>query len=109
MAEYRYCREYVHNKKTKLNILIVDDDENSAELFKNALLKAPLYKAGKILTFYKAVQVGAAPLRIELVVRNPEFFGQMQYAFFENVLRKDVDLKSTPVEFKSRTKKAPVI
>jgi CheY-like chemotaxis protein len=37
MSEYRYCREYVRNKKTKLNILIVDDDENSAELFKNII------------------------------------------------------------------------
>jgi len=78
------------------------------ELFKNALLKAPLFKCGKELTFYKAVQVGSAPLRIELVVRNPEFFGPMQYSFFENVLRKDTDLQSTPVEIKSRTKKAPV-
>jgi len=79
------------------------------ELFKNALLRAPLYKAGKVLTFYKAVQVGAAPMRIELVVRNPEFFGQMQFSFFENVLRKEVNLKSMPIEFKARTKKGPVV
>lgn len=79
------------------------------ELFKNALLRAPLYKAGKILTFYKAVQVGAAPMRIELVVRNPEFFGQMQFSFFENVLRKEVNMKSMPIEFKARTKKGPVV
>jgi CheY-like chemotaxis protein len=37
MSEYRYCREYSHNKKSKLHILIVDDDVNSAELFKHII------------------------------------------------------------------------
>jgi len=78
-----------------------------SELFKQALLKHPLYKNGRILTFYKAVQIGSAPIRIELVVRNPELFGQMQTSFFENVLRKAVDLKSVPVLFTLRTKKQP--
>lgn len=75
------------------------------DLFKQALFKTPLYKNGKILTFYKAIQTSAAPIRIDLVVRNPEFFGQNQFAFFENVLRKDVNLKSVPVIFNVRTKK----
>ncbi len=76
-----------------------------SDLFKEALLKTPLYKNGKILTFYKAVQTSAAPLRIDLVVRNPELFGQNQFSFFENVLRKAVNLKSVPVIFNTRTKK----
>ena len=75
------------------------------DLFKNALLKAPLYKNGKILTFYKAVQTSSAPIRIDLVVRNPELFGQNQTSFYENVLRKAVNLKSVPVIFNLRTKK----
>lgn len=75
------------------------------DLFKEALLKTPLYKNGKILTFYKAIQTSAAPMRIDLVVRNPELFGQNQFAFFENVLRKAVNLKSVPVIFNVRTKK----
>lgn len=75
------------------------------DLFKNALLQTPLYKNGKILTFYKAIQTSAAPMRIDLVVRNPELFGQNQFAFFENVLRKAVNLKSVPVIFNTRTKK----
>lgn len=37
MSEYRYCREYIHNKKSKLHILIVDDDANSSELFKSII------------------------------------------------------------------------
>ncbi|MDP3788342.1 MAG: ribosome biogenesis GTPase Der [Candidatus Chromulinivorax sp.] len=76
-----------------------------SDLFKEALLKTPLYKNGKILTFYKAIQTSAAPMRIDLVVRNPELFGQNQFAFFENVLRKAVNLKSVPVIFNTRTKK----
>jgi len=79
------------------------------DLFKNALLKAPLYKNGKILTFYKAIQTSAAPIRIDLVVRNPELFGQNQISFYENVLRKAVNLKSVPVIFNLRTKKGAAI
>jgi GTP-binding protein len=75
------------------------------ELFKQALLKTPLYKNGNILTFYYANQIGTAPIRIELVVKNPELFSQMQISFFENVLRKAVNLKSVPVLFTLRTKK----
>lgn len=79
------------------------------DLFKQALLKAPLYKNGKILTFYKAIQTSAAPMRIDLIVRNPELFGQNQLAFYENVLRKAVNLKSVPVIFNLKTKKGPAI
>ena len=79
------------------------------DIFKQALIRTPLYKSGKILTFYKAIQTSAAPMRIELVVRNPEYFNQNQFAFFENVLRKAVDLKSVPVIFSARTKKGPVV
>ncbi|MBP6869733.1 ribosome biogenesis GTPase Der [Candidatus Babeliales bacterium] len=75
------------------------------DLFKVALLRTPLYKNGKILTFYKAIQTSAAPMRIDLIVRNPEFFGQNQFAFYENVLRKAINLKSVPVIFNVRTKK----
>ena len=34
---YNYCSEYKYNKQNKLNILIVDDDINSSELFKEIL------------------------------------------------------------------------
>jgi len=34
---YNYCVDYTYNKKNKLNILIVDDDTNSSELFKEIL------------------------------------------------------------------------
>ncbi len=79
------------------------------DLFKEALTKTPLYKNGKMLTFYKAEQTSAAPMRIDLVVRNPELFGQNQFAFYENVLRKAVNLKSVPVIFNVRTRKGPSV
>jgi predicted GTPase len=44
-------------------------------------------------------------MRIDLIVRNPEFFGQNQFSFYENVLRKAINLKSVPVIFNVRTKK----
>jgi len=34
---YNYCVDYTYSKKNKLNILIVDDDTNSSELFKEIL------------------------------------------------------------------------
>lgn len=34
---YNYCVEYSYIKKNKLNILIVDDDKNASELFKEIL------------------------------------------------------------------------
>jgi len=34
---YNYCVEYSYIKKQKLNILIVDDDNNSSDLFKEIL------------------------------------------------------------------------
>ena len=84
-------------------------DAYLSDLFKEALLKTPLYKNGKILTFYKAIQVGAAPMRIDLVVRNPELFGQNQISFFENVVRKSMNLKSVPTIFNMRTKKGTAL
>ncbi len=37
MSEYRYKTSNTYNKRIKLNILIVDDDENASELFKEML------------------------------------------------------------------------
>lgn len=69
------------------------------ELFLQALIKRPLYKNGNLLIFNHARQIGAGPMRIELIVRNPELFSDMQFAFFENVLRRKLNLKSVPIMF----------
>lgn len=75
------------------------------DLFLQALIKKPLYKNGKLLLFHHARQIGAGPIRIELIVANPEFFSTTQLGFFENVLRKKIELKSVPVLFYVRSKK----
>jgi len=67
------------------------------DIFMDALKRNPLYKIGKRLTFYKARQVGSAPLRIELVVANKILFESHHLAYFENILRKQQDLKSVPI------------
>lgn len=85
------------------------DEVTLTDVFKQALIKTPLYRNGQLLTFYKAIQTSATPMRIELVVRNPEFFGQNQFSFFENVVRKAYNLKSVPVLFSARTKKGPAV
>ncbi|MFA5999142.1 MAG: ribosome biogenesis GTPase Der [Candidatus Babeliales bacterium] len=80
-------------------------DRYLTDLFMDALVKTPLYKNGQRLTFHKAHQVGAAPLRIELIVRNTEIFEENHRAFFENILRKAQDLKSVPMFFYAKAKR----
>ena len=75
------------------------------DIFMEALKKNPLYKIGKRLNFYKARQVGGAPLRIELVVSNKPLFEDHHLAYFENILRKHQNLKSVPVFFYLTEKK----
>ncbi|MBP9765007.1 ribosome biogenesis GTPase Der [Candidatus Babeliales bacterium] len=72
-------------------------DRFLSDLFIEALAKAPLFKNQQQLFLYKARQVGNAPMRIELILRNAVIFEKSHQAFFENVLRKAVDLKSVPV------------
>ncbi|HSW75754.1 MAG TPA: ribosome biogenesis GTPase Der [Candidatus Saccharimonadales bacterium] len=80
-------------------------DRYLTDLFMDALVKTPLYKNGQRLTFHKAHQIGTAPLRIELIVRNTEIFEENHRAFFENILRKAQDLKSVPIFFYAKAKK----
>lgn len=80
-------------------------DRYLTDLFMDALVKTPLYKNGQRLTFHKAHQVGSAPLRIELILRNTEIYEENHRAFFENVLRKAQDMKSLPMFFYAKAKR----
>lgn len=80
-------------------------DRYLTDLFMDKLQRTPLYKVGQRLNFYGAHQVGSAPLRIELTVRNKQLFEDHHLAYFENVLRKDQDLRSVPVFFYLKEKK----
>lgn len=75
------------------------------DIFMQAVKKTPLFKIAKRLNFYNARQVGAAPLRIELLVSNKELWEDQHLAFFENVLRKEENLKSVPIFFYLKEKK----
>lgn len=75
------------------------------DIFMDAVTRTPLYKNNIRLTLFKAKQVGAAPLRIELLVRNKQLFEPNHIAFFENVLRKKENLTSVPIFFYLKEKK----
>src|SRR3990167_9149539 len=79
-------------------------DRFLTDLFVAAISKTPLFKNGQQIFLYKARQVGNAPMRIELIVKNVVIFDVSHKAFFENVLRKAVDLKSVPVFFYEKTR-----
>lgn len=75
------------------------------DIFMAAVKKTPLYKIRQRLNFYKATQVGSAPIRIELLVGNKELWEDHHLTFFENVLRKEQNLKSVPISFYLKEKK----
>ena len=79
-------------------------DRYLTDLFVAAISKTPIFKNGQQIFLYKARQVGNAPMRIELVVKNVVIFEENHKAFFENVLRKAVDLKSVPIFFYEKTR-----
>lgn len=68
-------------------------------LFKEALVRTPLFHKTQRLNVHWARQLSSAPLTILLMVNEPAWFGESQRAFFENILRKQYDLKGVPVRF----------
>jgi GTP-binding protein len=68
-------------------------------VLKEALLRTPLFHKTQRLDVHWARQLSSAPMTILLMVNEPQWFGESQLAFFENVLRKNYDLKGVPVRF----------
>jgi len=79
-------------------------DRYLSDLFIEAISKKPLFKNQSQIYVHKAKQIGYAPMRIELIVRNAVIFEKTHTAFFENVLRKAQSLKSVPVLWTIKTK-----
>ena len=73
--------------------------EELVVLFKQALIRTPLYKQGQALRLMSAKQLKTAPMTIVLYVDNPVWYGPTQLGFFENVLRSHTDLRGVPVQF----------
>lgn len=80
------------------------EDEELSFLFKEALVRKPLYHKTIPLIVYKAKQGATAPITIILIVNHPQWFGESQLGFFENLMRKKYDLHGVPVRFLSRKK-----
>lgn len=72
------------------------------QLFKAALERTPLIRCQQRLKVYSAKQVATKPPTIRLNVNNPEWFESSQLSFFENLLRKNYDLKGVPVQFSAK-------
>jgi len=72
-------------------------DEDLTLMCKEALQRKPLYHNEQRLEVKWAKQVKAAPISIVLKVNVHQWFGQSQLTFFENVLRKQLDLVGVPV------------
>ncbi|MCF7899910.1 ribosome biogenesis GTPase Der [Candidatus Babeliales bacterium] len=68
-------------------------------LFKNTLERTPLIRNTQRLKVYSAKQVAQKPPTIRLNVNNAQWFESSQLSFFENLLRKNYELKSIPVKF----------
>ena len=81
-------------------------DEELFLLFKEALIKKPLYRAQQRLIIYHVKQVRMGPITIELTVGEPKWFGPSQLGFLDGILRKQSDLKGVPVKFVLRKKRA---
>ena len=74
-------------------------------LMKEALLLKPLYHKTVLLRLYKVKQIKSAPITLVFFVNEPKWFGPSQFGYFENVLRKQYDLKGVPIKFIARSQK----
>ncbi len=68
-------------------------------LLRGHLEKRPLYHKENLLVLYDVRQIAMAPTTLLLTVNVPDWFGESQLQFFENILREQYDLKSAPVKF----------
>lgn len=75
------------------------DDSVLTNLFMTSILKKPLYNKTRLLKLFKVRQIKNAPIIIELVVNEPDWFQESQLKFFENILRNNFDLTGIPVKF----------
>ena len=71
-------------------------------LFKEGLDRTPLYHSQQRLKLFSAKQIGVRPPLIRMNVNEPAWFGDSQRSFFENLLRKQYNLKGVPVLFAVR-------
>ena len=74
-------------------------------LIKEALIRKPLFHKTGRLHVYKVKQIKTAPATLIFYVNQPKWFGPSQFGYFENIMRKQYDLKGVPIKFISRAQK----
>jgi len=79
--------------------LVQFSEDDLTQLFKQALLRRPLYKQEHQLKVRDSKQIKAGPPTISLHVNFSQFFGDRELAYFDRVLRAKYDLKSVPIRF----------
>lgn len=75
------------------------DGQQLSVTLKEALVRRPLYHKTERLRLYSVKQVGSAPITIVLTVNQPDWFGESQLKYFENVMRQNYDLVGVPIRF----------
>jgi len=80
-------------------------DDDLTFLLKEALERRPLYHKTMRLVLRGVRQLSTAPITLLLLVNVPDWFGPSQLGYFDNVLRKQFNLKGVPVRFVVRKKK----
>jgi len=71
-------------------------NEDLAFLFKENLARKPLFHKTMSLVIRHVRQVSTAPITLLLIVNVPKWFGKSQLGFFENLLRRNFDLRGVP-------------
>ena len=75
-------------------------DTQLNELVKEEFTKKPLYHTKIQLKLFKIRQIKDAKVpTFQIFVNHPEWFGNSQLGFIENILRKNFDLKGCPIVF----------
>jgi len=73
-------------------------------LFKESLIRKPLYHKTQLLKIHWVKQIKSAPITFVMQVNQAKWFGPSQLSYFENILRKKYDLRGVPIKFIVRGK-----
>jgi GTP-binding protein len=75
------------------------DQNTLTQLFKEAIIHKPMYHHKKLLTVFSVHQISTAPITIVIHANFPQWFGDSELGFFENIMRKKFDLQGVPLKF----------
>lgn len=79
-------------------------DDDLSLLFKEALVRRPLYRNTNPLRVLRVRQIATAPITLLIIANEPKWFGPSQLTYFENQLRRQYDLRGVPIKFIVRKK-----